>query len=155
MIIICTSGQIAIWTKKHVEHKRDQVQLVQITPIRHFQDKWNHGLEPDEPHLRNESDQNPKSIKINKKLLKINNQKWNEHFCSNSGIILLLIIVFLIGSCATILQWVVFNGSDLTEELKTQFKYHILQLISTVLIPIFIYLKHGKLYKHVKTEILG
>ena len=145
MIIICTFGQIAIWTKKHIEHKRDQAQLVQI---RCFQAKWNHGLEPEDPHLRNESDQRTKSIKIN-------NQKWNEHFCSNSGIILLLIIVFLSASCATILQWVVFNGSNLTEELKTQFKYHILQLISIVLIPIFIYLKHGKLYKHVKTEILG
>ena len=142
MIIICTCGQIAIKVKKRTEYKRDLAQ------VRHVQAQLSDCLKPDDP-------QGTKSTKTNNKLIKINNQKWNEHFCSNSGIILLLIIVFLIGSCATILQWVVFNGSDLTEELKTQFKYHILQLISTVLIPIFIYLKHGKLYKHVKTEIIG
>ena len=103
--------------------------------------------------LKPDDSQGIESTKTNNKL--INNQKWNEDFCSNCGIIVLLLIYFIMGLSATILQWAVFYGSNLSEVEKTQYKYHFFQLFKHVFIPVFIYLKHGKLFKHVKTEMLG
>ena len=142
MIIICTCGQIAIKVKKRTEYKRDLAQ------VRHVQAQLSDCLKPDDP-------QGTKSTKTNNKLIKINNQKWNEDFCSNSGIIVLLLIFFLMGVSSTILQWAIFYGSNLSEEEKTQYKFHFFLLLKDVFIPVFIYLKHGKLFRHVKTEILG
>ena len=142
MIIICTCGQIAIKTKKCIEYRRDLVQ------VSHVQAQFSDCLKPDDP-------KGTKSIKTINTLIKVKNQKWNEDFCSNSGIIVLLLIYFVMAMSATILQWAIFYGSNLSEEEKTQYKYHLYGLFKDVFIPGFIYLKHGKLFKHVKTEILG
>ena len=139
LIIICTCGQIAITVKKRIEYKRD------LAHVRHVQAQLSDCLKPDDP-------QGTKSTKTNNKL---NNQKWNEDFCSNSEIIVLLLIFFLMGVSATILQWAIFYGSNLSEEEKAQYKYHFFQLLKDVLLPVFIYLWHDKLFKHVKTELFG
>ena len=91
----------------------------------------------------------------NHQIVNVNNQKWNEDFCSNSEIIVLLLIFLLMGLGATILQWAIFYGSNLSEEEKAQYKYHFFQLLKDVLLPILIYLWHDKLFKHVKTELFG
>ena len=128
---------------------------------RQVQAQLSDGLKSDDPqgtksiNTNNHPIINVNNQNNNHQIINVNNQKWNEDFCSNSGIIVLLLIFFLMGVSSTILQWAIFYGSNLSEEEKTQYKFHFFLLLKDVFIPVFIYLKHGKLFRHVKTEILG
>ena len=128
---------------------------------RHVQAQLSDGLKSDDPQgtesikTNNHQIINVNNQNNNHQIVNVNNQKWNEDFCSNSEIIVLLLIFLLMGLGATILQWAIFYGSNLSEEEKAQYKYHFFQLLKDVLLPVFIYLWHDKLFKHVKTELFG
>ena len=49
----------------------------------------------------------------------------------------------------------IFSGYDLSEEDQRQLHIQSVQLIQSVGVPLFMYVKNGKLFKHVKTEILA
>ena len=154
LITICTCGQIAINAKKLIEYRRDLVQA------RHVQAQLSDALKSDDPQgTKSIKTNNHQNIQVNNhnnhQIIHVNNTKWNEDFCSNNGIIAILLAYCVMAMSATIIQWVIFYGSNLSEERKAQYKYHFFQLLKDVLLPIFIYLWHGKLFKHVKTELFG
>ena len=128
---------------------------------RQVQAQLSDGLKSDDPqgtksiNTNNHPIINVNNQNNNHQIINVNNQKWNEDFCSNNGIIVILLTYCIMAMSATIVQWVIFYGSNLSEEEKAQYKYHFFQLLKDVLLPIFIYLWHDKLFKHVKTELFG
>ena len=83
-----------------------------------------------------------------------NNQQWNNYICSNFWLIFLIILLFTIGMGARFVSVLISTGSGLSEEEYIQLKYQSVQLIHTI-VPLFMYVKNDKLFKHVKTEIMA
>ena len=83
-----------------------------------------------------------------------NNQQWNNYICSNFWLIFLIILLFTIGMGARFVSVLISTDSSLSEEEYIQLKYQCVQLIHTI-VPLFMYVKNDKLFKHVKTEIMA
>ena len=130
MITICLCGQTACFIKKIINQRNNHIQ---IALYNQNPNQYNNNLVPPNP------------------LFHLNNQCWNDDFCSNASIYFLMIcILVIIFSHNSIYNW-----SSLNEVEKMQLKYNSSQLILNVFIPIIMYVKNNKLFKHVKTEIYG
>ena len=85
----------------------------------------------------------------------LNNQQWNDYICSNFWLIFVIILAFIIGVGGRFVTVLIFNASSLPEEYQMQLKIQSIQLIQSVIFPLFMYVRDDKLVKHVKSEILG
>ena len=136
MIITCTIGQIAIFVKKFIEHRKDRIRVALINP----------NLEKNEKNGDNSSVSNSMGA---------NNKRWNDYLCNNTGFFAILFLVaFLVCFWHFGLDQYLLT-KNLDEEDKRLLKYHFINyLIINVVIPASIYAKNDKLFNHVKTEIL-
>ena len=82
-----------------------------------------------------------------------NNQPINYYICSISDYFLLMIVMFLLMLSKIFLNYFVLNSSRLNIEEKSHFIDSFDHLILNVVIPLAIYVKNEKLFKHVKNEI--
>ena len=85
----------------------------------------------------------------------VNNQRWNDYICNNVSLITRIVLIFAIGMGARFVVLHIFNELSLSEELHEQFKIQSVQLIQSVIIPLFMYITNDKLFKHVKSEIMA
>ena len=99
--------------------------------------------------MKNENDLLPTS----QPAFKFNNQPINHYICSISGYFLLMIVMFLLMLSKIFLNHFVLNSSRLNMEEKSHFVDSFDHLILNVVIPLTIYVKNDKLFKHVKNEI--
>ena len=124
LITICMCGQAAISIKKCIEHCKDEgVANIQQNGI-------------------NENNQ------------AFNNQRWNHLLCSNYGtmVIFLVIILDLVLLKYILNSWIL-NHFKLNKVETLQFRYMFYTFVYCVSIPVAIYARNEKLYKHVKIEI--
>ena len=83
----------------------------------------------------------------------LNNQRWNQYICSNSGTILLVLVIFSITSSK--LLYYMLNNSNLNEHEKMLLQNLVfVGIILNLGIPLYIYAKNNKLIKHLKHEIM-
>ena len=91
---------------------------------------------------------------INQNNLEINNQRWNHLLCSNSGIMTLILLLFFVLISKYIQNWWILSYFKLN---KVEM-FHMFSIFDTFIycvgIPLTIYARNDKLYKHVKNEIL-
>ena len=82
----------------------------------------------------------------------INNQRWNHHVCSNSGTITIIVVIFLVGILMYIQNWWILN-----QHLNKEEAMHLMEMLGPFLycigVPLTIYARNDKLYKHVKNEL--
>ena len=103
-------------------------------------------------HCKDERVTNVQNL-INKKNQSINNQRWNHFLCSNSGTTIITMIILIdLFLLRFILNWFS-DHLDLNKVEKLQFRYMFYTIMYCVVIPIAIYARNEKLYKHVKVEI--
>ena len=90
---------------------------------------------------------------INQNNLEINNQRWNQLLCSNSGIMTIILLLFFVLISKYIQNWWILSYFKLN---KVEM-FHMFSIFDTFIycvgIPLTIYARNDKLYKHVKTEI--
>ena len=131
MIITCTIGQIAIFVKKFIEHRKDRIRVALI-----------------DPNLQKNRGNKSNSFVAN-------NKRWNEYLCNNTGLfVILFFVAFLVCFWHFGLDQYLLT-KNLDEEDKRLLKYHFINyLIVNVVIPACMYAKIDKLFNHVKTEIL-
>ena len=90
---------------------------------------------------------------INQNNLEINNQRWNHLLCSNSGIMTIILVLIIIMISKYVQNWWVLSNFKLN---KVEI-IHVFSIFDTFIycvgIPLTIYARNDKLYKHVKTEI--
>ena len=83
----------------------------------------------------------------------INNQRWNHLLCSNSGIMTIILVLIIIMISKYVQNWWVLSNFKLN---KVEI-IHVFSIFDTFIycvgIPLTIYARNDKLYKHVKTEI--
>ena len=83
----------------------------------------------------------------------INNQRWNHLLCSNSGIMTIILLLFFVLISKYIQNWWILSYFKLN---KVEM-FHMFSIFDTFIycvgIPLTIYARNDKLYKHVKTEI--
>ena len=97
--------------------------------------------------------QNP----VNQNNQAVNNQQWNQRrwndlLCSNSGIMTLILILFLIFVSRYIQNLWILNNFYLNKAERVQ----IISMFDTFVfcvVVVIIYARNDRLYKHVKTEI--
>ena len=132
LTIISISGKAAIFFKKFIEYRKDNMQVV--LPI----DPHNHAS-PTPPIAVNPNNQPQRQRQLT------NSQRWNQYLCGNSGTVTLLFAMFLIGQniCRYILNR---YASAQLIDIFNQF------LVCNV-VPLLFYLTNDKLYQHVKSEI--
>ena len=91
---------------------------------------------------------------INQNNLEINNQRWNHLLCSNSGIMTIILLLFFVLISKYIQNWWILSYFKLN---KVEM-FHMFSIFDTFIycvgIPLTIYARNDKLYKHVKNEIL-
>ena len=91
---------------------------------------------------------------INQNNLEINNQRWNQLLCSNSGIMTIILLLFFVLISKYIQNWWILSYFKLN---KVEM-FHMFSIFDTFIycvgIPLTIYARNDKLYKHVKNEIL-
>ena len=91
---------------------------------------------------------------INQNNLEINNQRWNQLLCSNSGIMTIILLLFFVLISKYIQNWWILSYF----KLKKVEMFHMFSIFDTFIycvgIPLTIYARNDKLYKHVKNEIL-
>ena len=128
-------GQTAIFIKKFINYRKNHLQIALI-----FQNQLQEN--------NNSDAQNPRSLR--------NNQRWNDNVCSILEYFLLIISIFLMFLLHNkkFMKRFVFVGLNLNELEELQLKNSYNQLILNVFIPIIMYAKNKKLFKHVKTEFL-
>ena len=85
----------------------------------------------------------------------INTQRWNHLLCSNSGTISIVLVLFLALIIDLFLSKNIQNWLILSKVETIQFSYTIDTFVFCVGIPVAIYARNEKLYKHVKSEIFG
>ena len=93
--------------------------------------------------------QNP----VNQNNQAINNQRWNHLLCSNSGIMTIILAIFLVLISKYIQDWWILNHFDLNKVETVQLISMFDTFVYCVGIPITIYARNDKLCKHVKNEI--
>ena len=128
-------GQTAIFIKKLINYRKNHIQTALI-----FQNQVQEN--------NNSNAQNPPVL---------NNQRWNDNVCSIMEYFLLIIsisIMFLMQN-KNFMKRFVFDGLNLNELEEFQLKTSYSQLILNVFIPIIMYAKNNKLFKHVQTEFFG
>ena len=90
---------------------------------------------------------------INQNNLEINNQRWNHLLCSNSGIMTIILVLILLMISKYVQNWWILSNFKLN---KVEI-IHVFSIFDTFIycvgIPLTIYARNDKLYKHVKTEI--
>ena len=124
---MCIIGQTAIIIKKQIEHQRDRIALGRIR---------NQIQEP-----------NANAVSSTRCL---NNQRWNQYICSNSGTILLVLVIFLI---SINFKFYMLNYSNLNEHEKLILQNLVfVGIILNLGIPLYMYAKNNKLLKHVKSK---
>ena len=129
MISICIIGQTAIIIKKQIEYQRDHLafRIDNRNPI-----------------------QEPNGNAVSTRCF--NNQRWNQYICSNSGTILLVLVIFLI---SINFKFYMLNYSNLNEHEKLILQN--LVFVGSILnlgIPLYMYAKNNKLLKHLTHEIM-
>ena len=82
----------------------------------------------------------------------MNNQRWNHHVCSNFGTMTIILILSFTILSKYILAWWILNNLDLNKNETVQLTEMFDQFVYSICIPITIYAKNDKLYKHVKNE---
>ena len=91
---------------------------------------------------------------INQNNLEINNQRWNHLLCSNSGIMTIILLLFFVLISKYIQNWWILSYFKFN---KVEM-FHMFSIFDTFIycvgIPLTIYARNDKLYKHVKNEIL-
>ena len=91
---------------------------------------------------------------INQNNLEINNQRWNQLLCSNSGIMTIILVLILLMISKYVQNWWILSNFKLN---KVEI-IHVFSIFDTFIycfgIPLTIYARNDKLYKHVKNEIL-
>ena len=87
---------------------------------------------------------------INQNNQSINNQRWNHLLCSHSGTITIFLALFL---TKYILNWSILIHLKLNKVETIQFSWLFQTIVYCVVIPLAIYARNEKLYKHVKVEI--
>ena len=87
---------------------------------------------------------------MNQNNQQINNQRWNHLLCSNFGIITIVLVLFL---TKYIINWWILTHFKLNKVETIQFSYSFQTFVYCVVIPLAIYARNEKLYKHVKNEI--
>ena len=92
---------------------------------------------------------------IIKKNPAINNQRWNHVLCSNSGNITIVLVLFSALIIDLFLSKNIQNWLILSKVETIQLSYTITSFVFCVGIPVAIYARNEKLYKHVKSEIFG
>ena len=85
----------------------------------------------------------------------VNNKQWNNAICTNFWLLFLISFLFTVGMASRYVTFTIFSYYELSEEDQWQLHIQIVQLIQSVGVPLFMYVKNGKLFKHVKTEILA
>ena len=89
---------------------------------------------------------------VNQNNQAVNNQQWNDLLCSNSGIMTLILILFLIFVSRYIQNLWILNNFYLNKVERVQ----IISMFDTFVfcvVVLIIYARNDRLYKHVKTEI--
>lgn len=137
LLTLCVTGQTAIWIKKFSDFRRDKKLQGVIGTI----------IKTDNTLLL--------STTTHPNTFKFNNQKVNYYICSVSDYFLLMIVMFLLMLSKIFLNDFVLNSSRLNIEEKSHFVDSFDHLILNVVIPLTIYVKNDKLFKHVKNEILN
>ena len=132
LIVICICGQIAILLKKCIEQRKDA-----------------RVVNPQTPKISAES-QPPVVTKPSNQ--QMNNQRWNHHVCSNFGTMTIILILSFTIFSKYILAWWILKNLDLNKAETVQLTEMFDQFVYSICIPIAIYAKNDKLYKHVKNE---
>ena len=101
-------------------------------------------------HCKDEGVANIQQNGINENNQAFNNQRWNHLLCSNFGIITIVLVLFL---TKYIINWWILNHFKLNKVETIQFSYSFQTFVYCVVIPLAIYARNEKLYKHVKNEI--
>ena len=91
---------------------------------------------------------------MNQNNQQINNQRWNHLLCSNYGtmVIFLVIIIDLVLLKYILNSWIL-NHFKLNKVETVQISSMFDVFVYCVVIPLAIYARNEKLYKHVKIEI--
>ena len=179
LITICTSGQIAIFIKKHIEKNRDKnVQMALAITLQLVKDQIQNGDQnPNENLVQNpnqDPNQNPhqkpnhdsnhdtnhdlnhdsNQVQVVKPMI-ANNKRINDYLCTNKKLLLFLIYVATLACFANLLQWLILYESSLDEEEQTLIKYFFLRLLVNFFVPLAMYVQNDKLFRHVKDEIFA
>ena len=83
----------------------------------------------------------------------LNTQKWNQYLCSTTGTFLMLLVIFSITLTKYFLDYVLANYLNSDEKLLMN--HNLVEIILNVVLPLYLYVKNDKLFKHVKQEILN
>ena len=90
---------------------------------------------------------------VNQNNQAINNQRWNHLLCSNSGTMTIILVLFFILISKYIQNWWILNHFKLNKVETMQYSLMFNTFVYCVGIPLAIYARNEKLYKHVKNEI--
>ena len=131
LISICICGQMAISLKKFIEYHKDAKVANEQTPKRK-------GWTESQPNQHDHQ---------------MNNQRWNHHLCSNYGTMTIILLISFTLLSKYILEWWILKYFNLNKDETVQLTEIFDQLVYSICIPIAIYAKNDKLYKHVKNEI--
>ena len=87
----------------------------------------------------------------NKEKTFLNTQKWNQYLCSTTGTFLMLLVIFAITLTKYILDYVL--ADYLNSDEKLLLNHNLVEIILNVVLPLYMYVKNDKLFKHVRQEI--
>ena len=142
LITICLSGKAAILCKKFIENRKDNMQVLPILVPHNHVSSISHAPPIIIPTLHHNNN------------CGVNNQHWNHYLCGNSGTIILLFAMFLIIVCNYMMNWWIFDQSNLNKDTSAQMIRIFNQFIMCNVFPLMFYLTNDKLYQHVKNEFL-
>ena len=80
----------------------------------------------------------------------VNNQHWNSHLCDHIGYLLLLLTMVLVCFSYIILNKFIFINSNLNDNQKLQLMMCLHMIITKIVVPVGIYVKNEKIFKHLK-----
>ena len=103
-------------------------------------------------HCKDERVTNVQNL-INQNNQSINNQRWNNFLCSNSGSITIVLVLFLVLMIDLFLSRYIQNWWILNKVETLQVSYTFYTFVFSVGIPSAIYARNEKLYKYVENEI--